>query len=167
MISTDQPCQYYSLTTTDYHQSLQINRFQCVESDRVRETPKISPINADAIICYDQTKTKITVEMIPWGQQAKCRSGIPVTWPVLKGFVSAGKFYLFGQSHIYIFDENVYKQQGQSYPVEKRSYDSFFNCPGIIAPSNVFKSCEYLGIIVDGNELILYIKIFIGLLLQS
>ena len=168
LISTSQPCQYYSLTTTDYHQSLQINRFQCVESDRVRETPKISPINADAIICYDQTKTKITVEMIPWGQQAKCRSGIPVTWPVLKGFVSAGKFYLFGESHIYIFDENVYNEPGQSYPVEKHSYDSFFNCPGIIPSSNVvFKSCEYLGIIVDGNELILYIKIFIGLLLQS
>nr|XP_027202383.1 uncharacterized protein LOC113796330 isoform X3 [Dermatophagoides pteronyssinus] len=144
LISTSQPCQYYSLTTTDYHQSLQINRFQCVESDRVRETPKISPINADAIICYDQTKTKITVEMIPWGQQAKCRSGIPVTWPVLKGFVSAGKFYLFGESHIYIFDENVYNEPGQSYPVEKHSYDSFFNCPGIIPSSNVvFKSYFY------------------------
>ncbi|XP_027202381.2 uncharacterized protein LOC113796330 [Dermatophagoides pteronyssinus] len=136
MISTDQPCQYYSLRSEG---TLQINLYQCVGSDRIREVQKISPKFDYSAICYDQTQTKITVQRIVQNV-AKCRSGIPVIWPVLKGFVSDGKFYLFGQSHIYIFDENVYKQQGQSYPVEKRSYDSFFNCPGIIAPSNVFKS---------------------------
>ena len=143
MISTDHPCQFYSLNA---RQGLQINRWHCEEGKRVRDRPGITPKYHHSAICYDQTQTNIILERI--AENGTCSSGTPVTWPVLKGFVSDGKFYLFGESHIYIFDENVYKQQGQSYPVEKRSYDSFFNCPGIIAPSNVFKSCEYLGIIV-------------------
>ena len=52
---------------------------------------------------------------------------MPFVWR-LKGFVSDNKFYLFGHSYIYIFDEAVYINQGEEYPVQKISYDSYFIC---------------------------------------
>ena len=67
---------------------------------------------------------------------------MPFVWR-LKGFVTDNKFYLFGHSYIYIFDEAVYNNQGEEYPVQKISFDSFFNCAGIIPASNVItKSCK-------------------------
>ena len=52
---------------------------------------------------------------------------MPFVWR-LKGFVSDNKFNLFGHSYIYIFDEDVYNNQGKEYPVHKISYDTYFIC---------------------------------------
>nr|XP_027200864.1 uncharacterized protein LOC113794908 [Dermatophagoides pteronyssinus] len=157
LISTSESCQYYSLRSDN---SLLINRWQCIESRRLRHTVHISPKSDDSAICHDQTKTKITVERI--GRHGiKCRSGIPVQWPILKGFVTDNKFYLFGHSYIYIFDEAVYNNQGEEYPVQKISFDSFFNCAGIIPPSNVISKSYFYWIM---GAIILLLVILLAIL---
>ena len=142
LISTSLPCQYYSLES---YGSLVINRYECLTSHHVRDHPEIMPKYDNLAICYGQNETTITMEKIPHRRHdggIHCRSGNAVNWPVLKGFVTGGKFYLFGEQNIYVFEEKVFLEQGQPYAVTKRSYDSFFNCPGIIPPGSFSKSCK-------------------------
>ncbi|XP_027199977.2 uncharacterized protein LOC113794089 [Dermatophagoides pteronyssinus] len=143
LISTSLPCQYYSLES---YGSLVINRYECLTSHHVRDHPEIMPKYDNLAICYGQNETTITMEKIPHRRHdggIHCRSGNAVNWPVLKGFVTGGKFYLFGEQNIYVFEEKVFLEQGQPYAVTKRSYDSFFNCPGVIPPGSFSKSYFY------------------------
>ncbi|KAH9511193.1 hypothetical protein DERF_009663 [Dermatophagoides farinae] len=132
LISTIETCIYYALRHNQGN--LEITRYQCRGGDRIRTRPRIIRLMSFRPICFDSTGQKITVE------RHRCRSANPVRWPVLKGFTDGGKFYLFGQYYIYIFDENVFREQGSSYPVTKRSYDSFFNCAGYIPAGQVSRS---------------------------
>ena len=144
LISQNQQCRYYSLRH-DRHNNLIIGLYQCDQGrSRVRYRPHIGLVYRNfSVICYDETKTKITIEMMKPHEPAQCRSGMAVQWPVLKGFVSEGKFYLFGEAYIYIFDESVYLRQGQQVAVRKHSYDSFFSCAGFVpASQELSKSCK-------------------------
>ncbi|OTF78211.1 hypothetical protein BLA29_009562 [Euroglyphus maynei] len=134
LISTDEICVYYSLRRHEDY-SLHLNTYKC-EGNDIRNHQYIDPQNNyQFAICHaDDTNTNITIE---WNY---CKSGNPVRWPVLKGFVTDGKFYLFGEYYIYIFDENVFHKQGVPYQVKNRSYNYFFNCAGIIPPGQVISS---------------------------
>ena len=117
--------------------NLHINIDRYDDNSDLKNMSIIPSVVGDYSICYNPLNTRIRME------KGKCRSGIPVQWPVLKGFASDGKFYLFGQKYIFILDEDVYNNQGEEYPVQKISFDSFFNCAGIIPASNVItKSCK-------------------------
>ncbi|XP_027200756.2 uncharacterized protein LOC113794814 [Dermatophagoides pteronyssinus] len=147
LLSTNRPCQYYSLR---FHDGLLMNRWHCIDGDRVRTTSGIiQKYRTDSILCSDSRDSgNITAQRLVKDEQGnviiRCHRGNPVNWPIVKGFVTDDKFYLFGRSNIYIFSEDVYHNQGKEYPVEKRSYDSFFNCAGIIPPSALSKSYFYL-----------------------
>ncbi|XP_075679931.1 uncharacterized protein LOC113794832 [Dermatophagoides pteronyssinus] len=146
LLSTNQICQYYSL---QFKYSLLMNHWRCQRGNRVREVKLIKPEDRDSVICSTSTSNNnltIFVQQVGRLSGIRCPRGNPVHWPIVKGFVTDGKFYLFGRSNIYIFSEDVYHNQGKEYPVEKRSYDSFFNCAGIIPPSALSKS-YFFGII--------------------
>ncbi|XP_075680026.1 uncharacterized protein LOC113794786, partial [Dermatophagoides pteronyssinus] len=79
-------------------------------------------------IALDSTISELTtIEFLHYLSSKKCLNKMPFVWR-LKGFVSDNKFYLFGHSYIYIFDEAVYNNQGKEYPVQKISYHSYFIC---------------------------------------
>ena len=145
LLSTNRPCQYYSLR---FNHGLLMNRWHCVGGDSLRTTRGIGPIyTTDSILCSDSRDSgNITAQRLVKDEQGnviiRCHRGNPVHWPIVKGFVTDDKFYLFGRTNIYIFSEQVYHNQGAEYPVQKRSYDSFFNCAGFIPPSFLSKSCK-------------------------
>nr|XP_027203923.1 uncharacterized protein LOC113797699 [Dermatophagoides pteronyssinus] len=112
LVSSDIPRHYYSVVRENNNLHMSIYRYD--EDSDFKNISIIPTEGAKYSICYNPQNTKIMMEK---GKQ--CRSGIPVHWPVLKGFVSGNKFYLFGHSSIYIFDEAVYNNQGKEYPVQK------------------------------------------------
>ncbi|KAH9423556.1 hypothetical protein DERP_003837, partial [Dermatophagoides pteronyssinus] len=136
-VSSDMPRHYYSLVRVNNNLFMSIDRYD--DDSDFSNMSTIQTEGAKYSICSNPQNTRIRME------KGKCRSGIPVQWPVLKGFASDGKFYLFSQKYIFILDEDVYNNQGEEYPVQKISFDSFFNCAGIIPASNVItKSCKFL-----------------------
>ncbi|XP_027202357.2 uncharacterized protein LOC113796314 [Dermatophagoides pteronyssinus] len=146
LLSTNRPCQYYSLR---FNHGLLMNRWHCVGGDSLRTTRGIGPIyTTDSILCSDSRDSgNITAQRLVKDEQGnviiECHRGNPLNWPIVKGFVTDDKFYLFGRTNIYIFSEQVYHNHGAEYPVQKRSYDSFFNCAGFIPPSFLSKSYFY------------------------
>ncbi|KAJ6218944.1 hypothetical protein RDWZM_004756 [Blomia tropicalis] len=63
-----------------------------------------------------------------------------VEWPVLNGFVTDGKIYLFGPNYIIKFPEKVYTERGQSVNVERIPFNKFIQCGGsvdIVNPRDV------------------------------
>ncbi|XP_075677624.1 uncharacterized protein LOC113797699 [Dermatophagoides pteronyssinus] len=121
-VSSDMPRHYYSLVRVNNNLFMSIDRYDDDDSD-FKNMSIIPTEGAKYSICSNPQNTKIMME-----KEIKCRSGIPVQWPILKGFVTNNKFYLFGHSCIYIFDEAVYNNQGEKYPVKKISYDTYFLC---------------------------------------
>lgn len=138
LLSTQQPCKFYSVRHNDGGLKIQI--YGCF-GNSIRKKNAIGPLQHEFFkICFDQSKTKIMIDR-------SCGSGTPVQWPVLNGFVSGEKFYLFSDRSIYVFPESAYNQRGQPVEFKQRSYDSFFNCPGIIIPSTLSKSCKLFGVV--------------------
>ncbi|XP_075677751.1 uncharacterized protein LOC142645440 [Dermatophagoides pteronyssinus] len=137
-VSSDMPRHYYSLVKVNNNLFMSIDRYDEDDGD----FSNMSTEGAKYSICSNPQNTRIRME------KGKCRSGIPVQWPVLKGFASDGKFYLFSQKYIFILDEDVYNNQGEEYPVQKISFDSFFNCAGIIPASNVITKSYFYWIMV-------------------
>ncbi|XP_046914165.2 uncharacterized protein LOC124494923 [Dermatophagoides farinae] len=159
MISTTVTCAYYVLHKNNYG-NVQIGMFKCMGTNRIRDKAPMYQMIEYRNFCYDYSGQKITVE------SDGCRSANPVQWPVLKGFTDSGKFYLFGQYYIYIFDENVVHEQGSSYPVTKRSYDSFFNCGGYIPSGQVSRSF-FLWIIATIIVLLMILMIILWCILTT
>uniref|UniRef100_A0A6P6YIH1 Uncharacterized protein LOC113798242 n=1 Tax=Dermatophagoides pteronyssinus TaxID=6956 RepID=A0A6P6YIH1_DERPT len=120
-VSSDKPRHYYSLVIKDNNLYMNIDRYD--DDSNFKNMSIIPTEGSKYLICSNPQNTRIRME-----KKIKCRSGIPVQWPVLKGFVTNYKFYLFGRSYIYIFDEAVYNNQGEKYPVKKISYDTYFLC---------------------------------------
>ncbi|XP_027199953.2 uncharacterized protein LOC113794066 [Dermatophagoides pteronyssinus] len=166
LISQNQQCRYYSLRHYGGN-NLIIGLYQCDQGrSRVRYRPHIGLVYKNfSAICYDETKTKITIEMMKPHEPAQCRSGIAVQWPVLKGFVSEGKFYLFGEAYIYIFDESVYLRQGQQVAVRKHSYDSFFSCAGFVPASQELSKSYFYWIIAAIILLLLILSMLLWFIL--
>ena len=121
IVSSDKPRHYYSIVNMNNNLYMNIDRY---DKDRDFSNMSIIPSKGRRyLICSNRQNTAIRME-----KEIKCRSGIRVQWPIIKGFVTGNKFYLFGRSYIYIFDEDVYNNQGKEYPVHKISYDSYFIC---------------------------------------
>nr|XP_027203933.1 uncharacterized protein LOC113797706 [Dermatophagoides pteronyssinus] len=139
-VSSDMPRHYYSLVRVNNNLFMSIDRYD--DDSDFSNMSTIQTEGAKYSICSNPQNTRIRME------KGKCRSGIPVQWPVLKGFASDGKFYLFSQKYIFILDEDVYNNQGEEYPVQKISFDSFFNCAGIIPASNVITKSYFYWIMV-------------------
>ena len=53
-----------------------------------------------------------------------------VDWPVLNGFVSDGKFYLFGSNYIITFPQKVYTEPNQPVNFERIPFNDFIQCGG-------------------------------------
>ena len=119
-VSSDKPRHYYSIVNMNNNLYMNIDRY---DKDGDFSNMSILPSKGRKYLICSRTNTTIWME-----KGIKCRSGIPVQWPILKGFVSDNKFYLFGHSSIYIFDEAVYNNKGKEYPLQKISYDSYFIC---------------------------------------
>ena len=63
-----------------------------------------------------------------------------VDWPVLNGFVSDGKFYLFGSNYIITFPQKVYHKPNQPVKFERIPFNDFIQCGGdvdVIKPREV------------------------------
>ena len=133
LISRIEICLFYGLRHNNQG-NLEMASYKCYHSNHVRNGNSIGLAKGYRSICFDSTGQKISIE------NDGCQSGNPVRWPVLKGFTDGGKFYLFGEYYIYIFDENIFNEEGSSYPVKNRSYDSFFNCGGYIPSGQVSRS---------------------------
>ena len=55
-------------------------------------------------------------------------------WPVLNGFITKDKFYLFGSTYVVIFPEVVFTKPDQPVQIERVNYGSFIQCEGKIDP---------------------------------
>ena len=129
IVSSNKPRHYYSLVRVNNNLFMSIDRY---DEDSDFSNMSIIPYEGVKHLICSRTNTTIRME-----KGIKCRSGIPVQWPVLKGFASDGKFYLFGHSYIYIFDEDAYNNQGKEYPLQKISYDSYFICKDDKIPTEI------------------------------
>ncbi|OTF79356.1 hypothetical protein BLA29_004989, partial [Euroglyphus maynei] len=127
LISTTEPCNFYAIRR--HEGQFQICTYQCSKST-IKESKKIQNKDDYRSICYSDESDDKMIFIYPDGRHCKN----PVQWPILKGFVADGKFYLFGKNFIYTFDENAYDHSStrEPYPVRSETYDSFFICPGKI-----------------------------------
>ncbi|KAH9424578.1 hypothetical protein DERP_004763 [Dermatophagoides pteronyssinus] len=113
LLSTQQPCKFYSVRHNDGGLKIQI--YGC-SGNSIRKKNAIGPLEHVFFkICFDQSKTKIMIDR-------SCGSGTPVQWPVLNGFVSGEKFYLFSDRSIYVFPESAYNQRGQPVEFKQRNF---------------------------------------------
>ncbi|XP_075677228.1 uncharacterized protein LOC113798256 [Dermatophagoides pteronyssinus] len=109
IVSSNKPRHYYSIVNVNNNLYINIGQY-----DSDFKNMSIIPSEGDKYLICLRTNTTIWME-----KGIKCRSAIPVQWPILKGFVTNNKFYLFGHSCIYIFDEDAYNNQGKEYPLQK------------------------------------------------
>jgi len=56
--------------------------------------------------------------------------GSPLSWPIMKGFVTADKFYLFGDVQIFIFYRSVYDQPNKPVEYTVVLFSTFIECSG-------------------------------------
>lgn len=52
----------------------------------------------------------------------------PINWPILNGFVSDGKFYLFGSNYIITFPQKAYDTPNQGVKFYKIPFNQFIQC---------------------------------------
>ncbi|XP_046914160.2 uncharacterized protein LOC124494920 [Dermatophagoides farinae] len=127
IISTIEKCKFYAIKVKG---NVEIADMLCEEVNYVnRQHDDMLRVSPFLKLCYDKTDSEKIIS-----EKFQCQSGNPVQWPILKGFLVGGKFYLFGEHFIYIITENVFVHRNHPYPVTKIDYNSFFNCPGTIQP---------------------------------
>ncbi|KAH9413294.1 hypothetical protein DERP_007770 [Dermatophagoides pteronyssinus] len=114
VLSTSAKCKFYTIQVST---SLRIDSWQCEKS--IKEFPKILPKTGyDSVICFDESGNNITIVRVK-DEPAYCIK--PVQWPIFKGFVDSGNFYLFGHSYVYVFDEAAYYDDRKIYPFQQIS----------------------------------------------
>nr|XP_027204568.1 uncharacterized protein LOC113798256 [Dermatophagoides pteronyssinus] len=153
IVSSNKPRHYYSLIRENNNLYMNIDRY---DEDGDFKNMSIIPSEGDKYLICLRTNTTIRME-----KEVKCRSGIPVQWPILKGFVTNNKFYLFGHSCIYIFDEDAYNNQGKEYPLQKISYDSYFICKDDKIPTEINRQQRKQMDIIQYVYLVIMIVLFI------
>lgn len=127
LISTNKSCSYYALSYSSITNGLEIATYKCQKFI----TDSIKIVNQFRTICFTDGQEKEISIQNEYDENCK---NYPVKWPIMKGFVADGRFYLFDMNNVHIFNEDFYTKN-ITVSVIQRKYSSFFVCPGSIPDS--------------------------------
>ncbi|OTF69843.1 hypothetical protein BLA29_005397, partial [Euroglyphus maynei] len=137
LISTNEICLFYSLRHSSETNGLEMATYKCSQRS-------IILTHSFRLICFVDKQNK---EIIIKDYDETCEY-YPVKWPIMKGFVANGRFYLFDKNNVHIFDEIVYTKPNTAVSIDERKYSSFFMCPGSIPENFIAKHRSILMIIM-------------------
>ncbi|KAH7640736.1 hypothetical protein HUG17_8205 [Dermatophagoides farinae] len=140
LISTNKSCSYYALSYSLITNGLEIATYKCQKFI----TDSIKIVNQFRTICFTDGQEKEISIQNEYDENCK---NYPVKWPIMKGFVADGRFYLFDMNNVHIFNEDFYTKN-ITVSVIQRKYSSFFVCPGSIPDSLTGKHSKILMIIL-------------------